>query len=198
VASWPSYTCNCFKGREFYRQLALIRAWWPLNINFWCYIDVVELNKRRTKIIVDSMSHATLEETDDNESAFWDELIDRKLKPVSQKFLQNKDILRWRTRRWLDSSALVRPWERTDETSHQLLASPALRPLQKMRNISAVCTIHIKGKEPWGYPLTSDINEDLIQLFAKRMLEHRRTVHAWRDMTWRCAARVVRKRRTKR
>lgn len=38
------------------------------------------------------MQCTELRDVDDNESTFWDDLICRKLKPVSLKFTQNKDV----------------------------------------------------------------------------------------------------------
>lgn len=52
----------------------------------------MELNKRRTKGIVDHIVHLSLREIDENEAKFWDKLIKRKLKPLSLKFTQIKDV----------------------------------------------------------------------------------------------------------
>lgn len=61
-------------------------------------IVAAELNKRRTKSVVDDIKCYMLEDLEDRdeflipESEFWNQLISRKLKPVSQKFTQIKDI----------------------------------------------------------------------------------------------------------
>ncbi len=51
-----------------------------------------ELNKKRTKGILDNITSASLEEVDKEEAEFWKDLIKRKLKPVSQKFTHIKDV----------------------------------------------------------------------------------------------------------
>lgn len=57
-----------------------------------------ELNKRRTKSVLEDIKCYTMEELEQGgdydltESEFWKNIINRKLKPVSQKFTQVKDI----------------------------------------------------------------------------------------------------------
>ena len=60
------------------------------------HTHAVEENKRKTKTIAEDMRSTDLKETDYSEAEFWETLIQEKLRPISQKFMQNsnKDVLK--------------------------------------------------------------------------------------------------------
>ena len=70
-------------------KIQISKYFWHVPIIISVNNYLVELNKRRTKGIVDKLQHTMLE---GQEARFWTDLIERKLKPVSQKFTQIEDI----------------------------------------------------------------------------------------------------------
>ncbi len=61
-----------------------------VKLHYYCLL--VDLNKRNTKNAINKLRTYNLVDWDRNEYKFWKLLIKEKLKPVSQKFTQVKDV----------------------------------------------------------------------------------------------------------